>query len=212
MTETPRVRPLPLLLAVALAVPAVLVPLAPPDVRPWGFAAFGAVGLFAAARVGKLGLPVALALTLGGKLAFDLLNYYVAVQRYDPKFDTLYWPFSDPLMELSLYYSLAMYPVIGWLALRKTTNPAAVAGAALLASVQFFLATNFVSWVAQDLPYPLTPAGLLQSYAMGLPFWRGTLVSDLTFTAVLFGLNAAFARKPAAATEAATVVVTEDAR
>ncbi|MGL6097015.1 MAG: DUF6580 family putative transport protein [Fimbriiglobus sp.] len=214
MTETPWVRPLPLLLAAAFLVPAVLVPLAPPDVRPWGFAAFGAIGLFAAGRIGKVGLPVALALTLGGKLAFDLLNYAVAVQRYDPKFDTLYWPFNDLPMQAVLYSSFAMYPLLGWLAQRKTTDPVAVAGATLLASVQFFLVTNFGSWLAQDLPYPLTPAGLLDCYAKGLPFWRGTLMSDVTFTAVLFGLNGALAPKSATAPDAATVVVTvtEDVR
>jgi hypothetical protein len=195
MTDTPRLRPLPILLAAALAVPAVLIPLAPPDVRPWGFAAFGAIGLFAAARGGRLGLPVALALVLGGKLAFDFLNYFAA--QYDARFAEMYWPFSDPAMELTLYASLALYPAIGWAALRRTANPAAVAAAALSASVLFFLVTNFASWIAQDLPYPRTPAGLLQSYQLALPFWRGTVASDLFFTAVLFGLHAALASRPA---------------
>ena len=52
LTDTPRptpwVRPLALVLAAAVAVPAAIIPLVPETYRPWGFAAFGAVALFAA--------------------------------------------------------------------------------------------------------------------------------------------------------------------
>ena len=69
-----------------------------------------------------------------------------------------------------------------------------LAGVTFLASLLFFLTTNFGSWLGQSLPYDRGPAGLLESYWMALPFWRGTLVSDLVFSGALFGLHAALSR------------------
>ena len=110
-----------------------------------------------------------------------------------------YLPFSQPALGLTLYLSLAVYPLLGWTMLRRTEQPARIAGTALLGSLVFFLITNFSSWLRQDLPYPMTAAGLMESYWMGLPFLRGTLMGDLTFTAVLFGLHAVLSRATAPA-------------
>jgi hypothetical protein len=61
-------------------------------------------------------------------------------------------------------------------------------GVTLGGSVTFFLVTNFALWpfYANQL-YPQTLGGVLQSYMVALPFYRNTLLSDLIFTAVLFG-------------------------
>ena len=130
---------------------------------------------------------------LGSKLASDQLNY--AQHGYDAE----YLPISQPALGLTLYLSLAVYPLLGWTMLRRTEQPARIAGTALLGSLVFFLITNFSSWLRQDLPYPMTAAGLMESYWMGLPFLRGTLMGDLTFTAVLFGLHAVLSRATAPA-------------
>jgi hypothetical protein len=179
---TPWVRPLALTLAAGFAVLAAVLPFVPEAYRPWNFAAFGAVGLFVAARGGRLGLPLALLLGLGAKLAFDLIQY-VQKGGADAEYDYL----PSPLV----YACLAMYAVIGWFALRRTGNPVWIAGGTFLGSLVFFLVTNFASWVGQSLPYGYTLGGLLNSYWMALPFWRdGTLLSDFVFTAALFGLHA----------------------
>jgi hypothetical protein len=39
----------------------------------------------------------------------------------------------------------------------------------------------------QGILYPKTLQGLVECYSMALPFYRGTLVSDLIFTGVFFG-------------------------
>ena len=187
-----RVRLLPFVLAAVVAVAAMaLIPLIPAEYRPWNFAAFGAVGLFVAARGGRLGLVPALALGLGTKLLSDLLNY--ANHGYDPD----YLPFTAPVFGLAVYGGLALYPLLGWAFLRRTERPWMIGGVTMVAGVLFYLLTNFTSWLHQDLPYPLTALGLLESYWMGLPFLRGTLAGDLTFAGVLFGLHAALARVPA---------------
>ena len=53
----------------------------------------------------------------------------------------------------------------------------------------FFLVTNFGVWLEGRL-YPPTVAGLVESYAMGLPFLRNMLLGDLGYTLGLFGLYA----------------------
>lgn len=187
--DNPRPSQLALGLAVAVFLfAAVVVPLIPADVRPWNVTAFGALALFVAARGGRFGLVSALGLALGTKLASDLLNH---VQHgYDPD----YLPFTAPIFGLAVYGGLAFYAILGWLTLRQTGSPLRIGGAAAVGSVAFYLVTNYASWVRQDLPYPPTLAGLLESYWMGVPFFRGTLVGDLSFTGVLFGLHALLGR------------------
>jgi hypothetical protein len=167
-----------------------LIPLIPADYRPWNFAAFGAVGLFVAARGGRYGLAPALAFGLGAKLLSDLLNY--AGHGYDPQ----YLPFSEPVYGLTVYAGLALYPLLGRALLRRTGSPLRIGGVTVTAGVLFYLITNFGSWLHQDLPYPQTFLGLLESYWMGLPFLRGTLTGDLIFAGALFGLQGALVRVP----------------
>ncbi len=58
----------------------------------------------------------------------------------------------------------------------------------LAGSVSFFLITNFAVWMIGDGSfYPHTMTGLIESYTMGLPFYRNTLLGDITFSAALFG-------------------------
>ena len=78
--------------------------------------------------------------------------------------------------------------------LRNTERPALLAGAAVLSSVQFFVLTNFGTWLAPHAPYPHTFGGLWACYVAAVPFVRGTLTSDLVYTGVLFGLHAVLSR------------------
>ena len=75
-------------------------------------------------------------------------------------------------------------------------------GCSLLCSVLFFLGTNFAWWPWTSM-YEHNLAGLLRCYENGLPFFRHTLLGDLTFAAVLFGgyagaVNLGWARSPVA--------------
>ena len=180
---SPPIRLLTLLLAVLVAgAAAALIPLIPDSLRPWNFAAFGAIGLFVAARGGRFGFPAALAVGLGSKLVSDLLNYR------QHGFDADYLP------SVSIYAALAVYAVLGWGLLRKTKSPLRIGGVTVLGSLLFFLITNFLSWAGKALPYSDGPAGLVEAYLMGLPFLRGTLLGDLIFGGTLFGLSAILSR------------------
>jgi hypothetical protein len=84
----------------------------------------------------------------------------------------------------------AWYAAILWLGtnLREKTTTWRVLGAALTSSVSFFLISNFAVWAAWPEMYPRGLSGLMMSYAAGLPFFRGTVESDLFFSAAFFGI------------------------
>lgn len=179
MGRLPRVQPMTLALALLVALLAAAFPLLNEAYRPWNFAAFGAIGLFVAARVG---LFPALVLSLGSKLISDLLNY--RMHGYD----------ADYLPIGSVYICFGLYALLGWACLRRTESPWKIGGTTVLGGAVFFLVTNFLEWQSQALPYSSGLDGLFHSYAMALPFHRGTLLSDLGFTGFLFGMHAVLSR------------------
>jgi hypothetical protein len=62
-----------------------------------------------------------------------------------------------------------------------------VAVYSLLASIFFFVVTNFGVWIA-GLWYPRTFAGLADCFAMGLPFFRNFLLGTVAYSLALFGI------------------------
>jgi hypothetical protein len=159
----------------ALAVLAAAISALPPDVRPWNVAALGALFLFATARLRlSLALPIC-ALALAVKEVGVYLQF-----GYPP----------SPLTWLCL----AGYAVLGWGLLRKTESPLWIGGTAVGASLLFFLTSNFGSWLAQSLPYGYSFEGLVNCYVAAIPFYRGTFLSDVAFSAALFGAHAVLSR------------------
>jgi len=61
-----------------------------------------------------------------------------------------------------------------------------IAGAAVASAVLFFILTNFGVWALGTL-YPKTLIGLSECYAVAIPFFHNTLLSDLVYSALLFG-------------------------
>ncbi len=62
-----------------------------------------------------------------------------------------------------------------------------VLGVSVVASVGFYLLTNFGVWLLYDW-YPPTLAGLLACYIAALPFFTYTLASTLAYSLLLFAL------------------------
>ena len=81
--------------------------------------------------------------------------------------------------------SFALTGMLAWW-IRLRPSASRIVGGALIGSAVFFVLTNFGVWVAGDL-YPRTAAGLWQCYVAAVPFFRGTLMGDLVYTACLFG-------------------------
>lgn len=175
LIDTITQRPLAFGLVLAIAVLAVVRVM--PGALPWNLAPLGAMALFAAARLGG---ALAWVLPIGVRLITDLILW----EQYHRVY---------PIFDLFVYACLVMYIMLGFL-LRRTENPLAIGGAALLGSSLFFLVTNFGSWLAHAMNYPMTFDGLMQSYVAALPYHRSTLASDLIFTGILFGAHAALSR------------------
>lgn len=72
--------------------------------------------------------------------------------------------------------------------LREKASFWRVGGAALTSSLSFFLVSNLAVWAAWPGMYPRGFSGLMMSYTAGLPFFRGTVESDLFFSFAFFGV------------------------
>jgi hypothetical protein len=148
--------------------------------HPWNLTPVGALGIFAGAR-------------LRSWHAFALPLLVMAVTNA-----ILSAVYGYPFLYLTLPFVLASFLVnvlLGRL-LRRSESPFPIAAVSLLASVQFFLVTNFgvwlvtVFWPAPDMvPYTPDLPGLLACYAAGIPFFGGTVAGDLIYCGLLFGLH-----------------------
>jgi hypothetical protein len=78
--------------------------------------------------------------------------------------------------------------ILGAGMLRNSISTPRVIGASLLASVSFFLVSNFTVWAEWGM-YPKTFSGLGICYAAALPFFRNSLVSETTFSLLIFGIS-----------------------
>lgn len=176
--RSPWFRPMTLTLGALVGGLTVLTSYIPDPYRPWGFAAYGAVGLFLGARARLL---PAFAIALISKLVFDLTNYAF----HD--FQTGYNPSGI------VYLALAFYPLFGLL-LRTTEDPLKIVGVAAASGVPFFLLTNFAAWVGSANNRAHDFDGLMLAFEDGLPFYKGTLAGDLLFSVVLFAAHAVLSR------------------
>lgn len=190
----PQNRSLALMLAAAVAFAGAVIPLVPEEYRGWNTALFGALGLFAAARVGFL---PGLILMLGSKLAFD------GMQWLQKDFNPEYAPYP------TVYVCFSLYAVLGWLLLRRSESALRVGGTAIGSSLVFFALSNFISWIKQEQPYGYSLEGLGNCYFAAIPFYRGTFLGDVLFSSLIFGTYALIVR---VATMSRTEVVREEVR
>ncbi|MGI8745249.1 MAG: DUF6580 family putative transport protein [Bryobacteraceae bacterium] len=168
MTNEPKWRPVALSLTVLGAI-ARLVP------HPPNFAPVGAASVFAGAR-----LPVWQAYLI--PLALMVIT--------DPILALVYGVAPFTIYQVFIYASFLISVWIGR-RVRNTGSAWKIGSAVLLSSAQFFLISNLGSWIKD---YPHTLAGLGSCYVAAIPFFERTLVSDVFFSAALFGLYALLTR------------------
>jgi len=93
--------------------------------------------------------------------------------------------FYDFALMLGVYIAFVIITMIGfWL--KKNVKTSTVIAGSLASSVLFFIITNFAVW-AQGLWYPISTGGLIQCYAMAIPFFRYEVLGTLAFSAFFFG-------------------------
>ncbi|MDP2671689.1 MAG: hypothetical protein Q8P13_04515 [bacterium] len=133
--------------------------------HPANFAPIGAMALFGGVYLDR---RLALVLPLSAMIVSDI---FIGFDGFDSR--------------LVIYGSFLLIGAIGfWL--RNHKSAVNVLGASLLSSVLFFLITNFGVLYTESL-YPKTLEGLFQSYLMGIPFFRNTVLGDLFYTGAFFG-------------------------
>jgi hypothetical protein len=172
--NSPSFKPMTLGLA-GLAVLAAATSALPPELRYWNAAALGALMLFATAR-----LPLAQAAPV---IILALLVKEVAVYL---QFGFLPSP--------ATWLCMGGYAILGATLLRNTESPLRIGGTVLMASLLFFLTSNFGAWLEQARPYGYSFAGLMDCYIQGIPFYRGTLIGDTAYSAALFSAHFALSR------------------
>jgi hypothetical protein len=153
-------------LALTLVVLGALVRLIP---HPWNFAPVGGVSLFAGAR-------------LRGWQAYMVPILLMAVT--DPFLGG--FSITTPFVYLSFLINV-------WIGqrLRDSESPLKIGAAAVISSAQFFLISDFGSWLGY---YAHTWTGLVSCYVSAIPFYPRTLLSDLLSTGILFGMHAVLSR------------------
>lgn len=139
---------------------------------PIAFTSVAASLLFFGARQPRRRMWMPLALMIGADLALTKLVYAYPLS-------------ADHLVTWAWYAAVLLLGA----KLKENANALRIGGAALAASLSFFLLSNFAVWVVWEM-YPKTPAGLLACYVAALPFFRHSLAGDLFFTVVFFSLGA----------------------
>ena len=86
----------------------------------------------------------------------------------------------------AVYLSFIFIVMIG-MTLKDRIKLGSVFLASISASVLFFIITNFAQWLSFPL-YSKDIAGLAECYTAAIPFFGYTLVGDLFFVGVLFGV------------------------
>lgn len=86
----------------------------------------------------------------------------------------------------AVYLSFALIVVIG-MTMLKAKKVSSIFLASVISSVSFFIITNFGIWLSTSY-YAKTGVGLAACYTAAVPFFHQTLLSDLFFVGVLFGL------------------------
>lgn len=149
------------------------------------FAPITATALFAGAHLQK---RYSFIIPLVAMVVSDYLLLYV--HPFSPQlfnFSTFYSPLA--LLHTTTVFvwgSFMVSAMIGWW-LQKRQQAGYIAAASIAASIQFFLITNLGVWLTTTM-YAPNLAGLAQSYIMGLPFFRWTVIGDLFYTAAFFGV------------------------
>ena len=133
--------------------------------HPPNFAPIAAIALFGGAYFNKRSLAFIVPLT-----AMFLTDAIIGFYSYG-------WV---------VYISFALIVLIGIVMLRKVTIKNVIL-ASLTASVSFFVITNFGVWALGTL-YAKTTSGLLESYIAAIPFFQNSLIGDLFFSGVMFGV------------------------
>lgn len=131
----------------------------------WNFAPIAGIALFAGVYLGR--------------------NYAISLPVIAMVIGDLFIGFYELQLMIIVYGCYMVIGLLGTLIKKHKSMETVIAGS-IVASVIFFLATNwavwqFSPWYSKDL------VGLVSCYTLALPFFRNTLFGNLFYVSVLFG-------------------------
>ncbi len=155
------------------------------ELHLWNFAPVAALGLFGGATLRDK--RWAYLLPLGAQLLADL---YFQLFTSTPGFYSVSQAF--------VYGGLALVAGLG--TQMGNPKPVKVAGFALAGSLVFFVVSNLGVFFSGMYGY--TASGFLETFVKAIPFYQPTLIGDLVFSAIFFGIYALLQRRRPVATPA----------
>jgi hypothetical protein len=133
-------------------------------------------GVYIASRKMSFLLPII------GIYVADLILNNTIYRSFYPEDSAFIW-----ISGYMLWTFIAMAGIIVFGKILKTRlKPLNVVGFSVAGSLLFFIVSNFGVWLG-SVTYPKNITGLIECYTMAIPFFRNSLLSNLVFTAVLFG-------------------------
>lgn len=84
------------------------------------------------------------------------------------------------------YIAFIIIGISGYFILKKI-NYSRIVFACLLSSIIFFLVSNFGIWAYETI-YPKNIDGLLACYISAIPFLKNTIMGDLMYSGIMFGV------------------------
>ena len=146
--------------------------------HPINFAPIGAMALFGAAYFSQKYLAFLIPV-ISMWLSDLVINNVVYGQYFDHFvwfYDGFYWT----------YAAFILIALIGMVTLKKVRIQNLIASG-LIASLIFFLVSNFGVWASTQM-YSHSIHGLITCYIAGLPFFKNTILGDIVYSGILFGL------------------------
>lgn len=147
-----------------------------PGLLPYNFTPVEAIALFGGAYFANRRL--AFAVPLVAMLCADLVIATTLPREW----------VGDWLGTLPAVYGCIALTVFGGMRLSRRISAFRVTGYAFASAVLFFVVTNFATWLSAHAGAGAAcTQSLADCYVAGIPFFRGTLVGTLLWSAILFG-------------------------
>jgi hypothetical protein len=116
---------------------------------------------------------------------FPIASLWLSNLVLNNVFYTKWYPTFSFGFETAVFISFALVVGIGMIFLKKV-NVVNLLTANVLGTITFFLISNYFVWYSGKM-YTSDFAGLILCYVKGLEFLRNTLLSNLVFSAIMFG-------------------------
>jgi hypothetical protein len=144
--------------------------------HPSNFAPLGGMALFGGYYFNKKWQ--AFTVTAGSWWLTDLVLNNIVYKQWFPTFTWLSTSFITIAIALMVIILISKFLI-------KTVNIQSILMASLLSSVAFFIITNFGTFLER---YPQNITGLTAAYTAAIPFFKNTMLGDLVYTGILFGI------------------------